>query len=89
MNATQASHNFSTLKTLLLASAPTQKAAAAVNLFCGQVEARGGEWMASNACELNILSPYGDADTDSHNPAPVADNRLFFIAKLQTALRRA
>lgn len=86
INATQAAHNFGTLKALLLATSPSQKATDFANRVFAQIDSKGGEWMAKNAAELQIICEYGSAEDDRRSPAPVTDNRAWFMGKLQTAL---
>lgn len=86
ITAAQAASNFATLAALLLATSPSQKATDFANRMIAQVEARGAEWMASNAAELQIISAYGSVEEDRRSPAPVADNRAYFVGKLQMAL---
>lgn len=86
ITAQQAAHNFGTLKALLLATAPSQKAIDFANRVFAQVEERGAEWMAKNAAELQIIKAFGSVEEDRKSPAPVADNRPYFMSKLQTAL---
>ena len=88
ITAEQAAENFGTLKALLLATAPSQKAVDFANRVFAQVEAKGAAWMARNAAELQIISAYGSVEEDRRSPAPVADNRPYFMGKLQTALLR-
>lgn len=86
ITAQEAAHNFNTLKALLLATAPSQKAVDFASRIFAQVEARGGDWMAEKAAELQILSPYGSVEEDRNSPASVADNRPYFMGKLQSAV---
>ena len=88
ITAEQAAQNFGTLKALLLVTAPSQKAVDFANRVFSQIDAKGAEWMARNAVELQILSAYADEQQDARMPAPVADNRPYFMGKLQTALQR-
>lgn len=86
ITAQQAAHNFGTLAALLLATSPSQKATDFANRVFAKIEERGAEWMAKNAAELQIISPFGSVEEDRKSPAPVADNRAYFMGKLQTAL---
>jgi len=86
ITAQEAASNFNTLKSLLLATAPSQKAIDFANRVFAQIEERGPEWMAEKAAELQILSPYGSVEEDRRSPAPVADNRPYFMSKLQSAM---
>ncbi len=76
----EAASNFASLAELLIRSAPTQKAVDFANKIISQIEARGPEWMAQNAVELQLL------DDHKNDFCPVADNRGLFMAKFQTAL---
>lgn len=86
ITATQAAQNFATLATLLLATAPSQKALEFAHRTIARVEARGAKWMADNAVALQILSPYWAPEADAAQGLPVADNRAFFMGQLQIAL---
>ena len=87
ITAKQASENFATLAALLLATSPSEKATNFANRVIADVNARGPEWMAKNAVTLQILSPFGSVEDDRRSPAPVADNRPYFMGQLQLALR--
>lgn len=86
ITATQAAQNFASLAELLLATAPSQKALDFAQRTIARVEARGAEWMASNAVTLQILNPYWAPEVDAAQGLPVADNRAFFMGQLQIAL---
>lgn len=79
MNAVQ---NFNLIATELLASASSEKARAFAEKVIKQAASKGDEWITARAKELAL----------SHSPAelasisPVADNRLWFLTKWQTAL---
>lgn len=87
ITASQAAENFNTLAALLLATSPSAKATDFAQRVIAQVQDRGPEWMAKNAVALQILSPFGSVEEDRRSPAPVADNRPYFMGQLQTALR--
>lgn len=90
ITAAEAAHNFGTLKSLLLATAPSQKAIDFANRVFDQIEARGAEWMAANAVQLQILSPARSLEDDLRTDAPsVGENRPYYMAALQVALRNA
>jgi len=86
ITANQAAANMATLQALLLATAPSQKAADFANRLFAQVNERGAEWMAKNAAALQILSPFGDVEADRRSAAPVANNRAFYLGKFQILL---
>lgn len=88
ITAQQAAENFSTLKALLLATAPSQKAIDFATRVFAQIDAKGADWIARHAAELQVIGSYGSVEEDRRSPAPVADNRPYFMAKLQTALSR-
>lgn len=83
ITAQEAAANFASLSALLIQSAPTQKAVDFANKVIAQIEARGSEWVAKNAAELQLLSDH------KNDFCPVADNRVFFMTKFQTALMAA
>lgn len=87
ITAKQASENFASLSALLLATSPSEKATAFATRVISDVNARGPEWMAANAVALQILSPFGSLEQDRQSPAPVSDNRPYFMGQLQVALR--
>jgi hypothetical protein len=86
ITAQQATHNFATLASLLVATAPTEKALDFARRTIARVEAKGARWMAANAVTLQILSPYWAPEVDADQLTPVADNRGYFMAQLQVAL---
>lgn len=86
ITAEAAAHNMATLQELLLATAPSQKAFDFACRIFAQIDAKGAEWMAENAVELQIISAYGGVDEDRAGVAPVADNRPYFMAKFQSVL---
>ena len=85
----QAHSNFVTLADLLIRTAPSQKAVDFAYRVFEKLEARGAEWMAANAVELQILGHFGSVAEDARTPAPVADNRAYYMAKFQTVLANA
>ena len=86
---TQAGENFASLKNLLLASAPSQKAYDFAVRVVEEVEVKGGNWLLKNAAELQITRKYGSLERDTRGPFPVADNRNFYMAHLQMTLLNA
>lgn len=80
ISAEAAEHNFNTLAAELIRTAPSEKALAFAEKIITDVRARGTQWMAENATELQILDV---ADTTF---CPVEDNRNYYMAALQVAL---
>jgi len=76
----QAASNFESLASLLIESAPSQKAIDFAHKVLNQARARGAEWLAENAVDLQLL------DDHKNDFCPVSDNRGFFMAKFQMAL---
>ena len=69
-----------TLADELLRTAATEKAQAFAEKIIASVRARGAQWMADHAVELQIL------DAADKRFCPVADNRNFYMSALQMAL---
>lgn len=88
ITAQAAAQNFATLAALLIATAPSQKAEDFAQRTIARIEAMGADWMAKNAVELQILSPYWAPEVDAAQGVPVGDNRAYFMAQLQTVLAR-
>lgn len=80
INVEIAEHNFNTLADELLRTAATEKAQAFAEKIIASVRARGAQWMADHAVELQIL------DAADKRFCPVADNRNFYMSALQMAL---
>ena len=83
---TQAVANFASLKNILLASAPSQKAYDFAGRITAKIENKGAAWIAANALALHITSHHGTVEADADGVVPVADNRNWFMAELQIAL---
>lgn len=80
ISAEAAESNFNTLSAILISSASTDKALAFAEKTIAAVRARGAQWMADNASELQIL------DSADCRFCPVDDNRNYYMAALQVAL---
>ncbi len=80
ITAEAAEKNFNSLAALLISTAASDKARAFAEKIIAQVRARGAQWMADNAVAMQIL------DAADGRFCPVADNRNYYMAKLQTAL---
>jgi hypothetical protein len=82
MNITteQATANFEEISRQLMASAPTEKAAAFADKIIRGVRAKGAEWIAARAFDLQVNFVPG------HEMFPVADNRTYYISRWQMAL---
>ena len=77
----QAVENFESVSAQLIASAPTEKAAAFAEKITTSIRARGAAWIHAHVAELQIYSD------EKNSFCPVADNRMYFIAAFQSAAR--
>lgn len=76
----QAVANFEEISRQLMASAPTERAAMFADKIISGVRAKGGEWIAQRAFDLQVNFVPGEA------MFPVADNRTYYISRWQMAL---
>lgn len=72
--------NFESLAVILLETAPSEKARAFAEKKIAEVRARGAQWIADKAVALQIQN------NAASRFCPVADNRNYYMAAIQTAL---
>ncbi|MBV2164282.1 MAG: hypothetical protein KUL80_08435 [Comamonas sp.] len=80
ISAETAAEHFEIMAALLIESAATEKAVEFATRQIEAVRAKGAQWMADHAAELNIIS------NPSRDFCPVADNRTFHLGNIQMAL---
>jgi hypothetical protein len=80
ISAELAAEHFEVMASLLIESAPTEKAVEFATRQIETARAKGAAWMADHAAELNIIT------NPAKNFCPVADNRAFHLANIQMAL---
>ena len=77
-----ATENFIIAAKILYDSAPNEKAGEFVSKLAGRIAAKGEAWINANATKLHI----SDVEVSDQSIAPIADNRLFYLAQWQLAL---